>query len=198
MASAVAVNRNFTKAVERRCDNAFRYILGAIRRRAIKMIRVQTLTNPHSKPGEAVRTRRPATVYKNTIERDYNPRTKVGICGPIRTFKNANADTRPAVGGPFGGKNTVPRLLEYGGLMVATRPQLFLTKKVPKQFRQKLKSDRRKNAKWTVIKPGVYTVEARPTMRLAFNETVLQTNKTLVEAFRRTGVVDPPSLQKVI
>jgi hypothetical protein len=190
MASSVVFNPRFVPTVDRVINDAFGYIMGAVRRIAIKSILVQTGPNAHSRPGNPVRTKRPATVYRNTIERDYDSRKQVGVCGPIKTFKNTGGLTKPA-----GGK-TVPQMLEYGGDMIGLKPQWFLTKNVPRAFRQKKKTNKRHNLKYTVIPPGIYWVAARPTMRLAFNKTLTQQN--LQAAFRRIGVSDTSSITKVI
>lgn len=171
-------------------DDAYMIIATNIRQKARRSIKRSTKSNPHSLPGKAVKTR--TQIYRNTIERDYNPRKKTLIVGPkTRGFNNRKDGAVPA------GGQTIPRLLEYGGYIRASRPT-FIHKKYAdpraatiawKKQRAEFRKRKRRidprtgknktflkgtDFKWVIIPPGTRKVDPRPTMRLAFNKSISQ------------------------
>lgn len=184
------------RRLNQRIDNAYGLIAANIRQNARKSIRNGTKTRPHSDPGRPVKTRKSAPVYRNTIERYYNSRTKTLIVGPkTRGFKNRKDNARPTAG-------TIPRTLEYGGyLRASSKTVIHKSKADPRAATIAWKKQRSKWQKkprwqrldptgkygtvdgrflkgrdfqWVFIEAGTRKIEQRPTMRLAFNKSVNQ------------------------
>lgn len=185
-------NARIYNAVDKKVDGAYRYIGGALRRNARNSIRKGSKTKPHSLPGKPINSR--SGIYKNTIERDYNPRTKLLIVGPKTT-----------AGRKIGNK-TLPRALEYGVRFRENKPTYIPASRADgrartiawKKLNQKRKNKGRKRIKkselkWVIIPPGSRVIDARPTMRLAMNKTV--TSRNLKTAFDRTRI--NPILRKI-
>ena len=198
--------RRVSDTVNNKIDGAYRYIMHATRQAARKSIRKALKSQPHSKPGEAVRSR--TGIYKDTIERDYNPSTKVAIVGPKSTKRpGAMPD-----GSTIIGNQTLPNLLEYGGVIHAPKPTVikreFADPRAVKAYWKKERYRRYKGSRkprkkkayllrdvtHIVIPPGYRIVDPRPTMRLAFNKVV--NYRSLKRAFDRIGVSDPSSLRR--
>lgn len=186
-------------AIDQKIDGAYLYIAGAIRRNARRSIKKGSKSRPHSMPGEAAHSRG-KQVLRNTIERDYDKRTKILIVGPKKTGFSPGAQV------PVG--QTVPQLLEYGGKINASEPTYIHVSRADKRavniaFRKQKQAARKKGrrllkseVKWVEIPAGVRTVDARPTMRLAFNKTA--TAQNLKFAFDRIGISDTSTVLRTI
>lgn len=202
------------RAIERKVDRAMQSIAGAIRRKAKRSIKKRLKTKPHSLPGQPIRSGTTRRVMFNTVERNYNARTMSLIVGFKKTgFQYTGKDGARPVGGV-----TIPQLLEYGGSIQASRPTVLLAARVAPKWKHQywlkkkaeVKARRKKQGKtakqmplpkkkdidWVVIPPGNRKVKARPTMRLAFNETIKA--KNLKKHFRNLKIQDPSQLEKHI
>jgi len=202
------------RAIERKIDRAMQSIAGAIRRKAKRSIKKSTKTKPHSFPGQPIRSGGKARIMFNTVERNYNPRTMTLIVGFKKTgFQNTGKDGARPVGGV-----TIPNMLEYGGSVQASRPTVLLAKRVAPKWKhnywlmkkaevkakrkkqgktaKQMPLPKKKDIKWVVIPPGNRKVKARPTMRLAFNETIKAQN--LKKHFSNLRIQDPSQLEKHI
>jgi len=202
------------RAIERKVDRAMQSIAGAIRRKAKRSIKKRLKTKPHSLPGQPIRSGTTRRVMFNTVERNYNARTMSLIVGFKKTgFQYTGKDGARPVGGV-----TIPQLLEYGGSIQASRPTVLLAARVAPKWKHQywlkkkaeVKAKRKKQGKtakqmplpkkkdidWVVIPPGNRKVKARPTMRLAFNETIKA--KNLKKHFRNLKIQDPSQLEKHI
>jgi len=203
------------KAINRKIDRGMMTIAGAIRRKARKSIKSGgAKRRKHSKPGEPIISPKPGRIMFNTVERNYNARTGSLIVGFKKTgFQNMGQDGSRPIGGV-----TIPHLLEYGGGINAKKPTVKLaartqskwvtwywkTKKAEVRAKRKrlgltaaqMPLPKKADIKWVVIPPGNRKVEARPTMRLAFNKVV--TDGTLQKHWNNIGINDPTELEKHI
>lgn len=191
----ISEQQKVDRALDRKVDGAYRYLAGAIRRNARKSIRKGTKNKPHSLPDNPVNSR--SRIFRNTIERDYNPKTKTLVVGPKTTRGRRN-----------GGK-TIPQGLEYGVTFNSPKPTFIPAAKADIRARTiawKKKNQRRRSKglkrikkselKWVIIPAGSRTIDPRPTMRLAFNKTLTATN--LQRAFRQIGITDTSTLRRNI
>ena len=189
------------KKLNKRIDDAYMIIATNIRQKAKRSIKQSSNANRHSQPGQAVRTM--TQVYKRTVERDYKPAKKTLVVGPkLRGFYVGKDGAVPSRG------ETTPHLLEYGGYLRASK-MTFIHKSQAdrravaiawKKQRQAARMRKRRidpttgkpkrflkgrDFKWVMIPPGTRKVDPRPTMRLAFNQSVNQ--RTMEKHFRRIG-----------
>lgn len=207
--------KRVARAIEKKIDTGMKTIAGAIRRKARKSIKAGgAKTRKHSLPGQPIISPKPGRIMFNTVERYYDSRKMTLIVGFKKTgFQNIGKDGAR----PIGGK-TIPHLLEYGGGIHASRPTVKLAARTQprwvtaywKQKKNEVKAKRKRlgktanqmplpkkrDIKWVVIPPGNRKVEARPTMRLAFNEVVTAGN--LQKHWRNIRINDPSQLVKHI
>lgn len=203
------------KAINRKINTGMKTIAGAIRRQARKSIKAGgAKRRKHGQPGGAIISPKPGRIMFNTVERDYNVRKMSLVVGFKKTgFQNTGRDGARPIGGV-----TIPHLLEYGGGIHASRPTVLLAARTQpkwvtaywKQKKNEVRAKRqkqgktakqmplpkKKDIKWVVIPPGNRKVEARPTMRLAFNKVVTAGN--LKKHWKNIGIDDPSQLEKHI
>lgn len=212
-ASAARASR-VARAIERKINTGMKSIAGAIRRQARKSIKSGGSKNrKHSRPGTAIISPKPSRIMYNTVYRDYNARKmrlRVGFSS--RGFSSGMNGTSTVNG------VSIPRLLEYGGSIYARKPTVTLASRTAPKWvthywkikKAEVKAKRRRRGltarqmplpkkrdiKWVVIPPGNRRVEARPTMRLAFNKVATAGN--LTKHWRNIGITDPTEIQKHI
>ncbi len=173
-----------------------------------------------SEPYKPARTR-PSKIWKYTIRTAWDKRTWTCVTG--HKYDRFHEKSAWRTGKPANGKR-VPELLEYGGYKVIRKPVFMPKLAAPMEKRKKevarlnkmlnekdaqgnfvYKMKRPPSGKYTVsnlktvpIWPGTYEVKPRPTMRLAWNKTCVQTNQYVIRAFRKAKIRNPQRLQKQI
>ena len=203
------------RAINRKINTGMKTIAGAIRRQARKSIKSGgAVRRKHGNPGGAIISPKPGRIMFNTVERDYDVRKMSLVVGFKKTgFQKTGHGGARTIDGV-----SIPHLLEYGGGVYASRPTPILAKRTQPKWvtaywktkkdevrakRQRLGMTakqmplpKKRDIKWVVIPPGNRKVEARPTMRLAFNKLVNAGN--LQKHWRNTGFDDPSELEKHI
>ena len=200
--SQIVVHHSETmQRIDNQVERAIRYLAGVTRNQARRSIRVRRDPNePHSDPYGPI-ARGNAVIYR-TIEREWDPRRRTVVVGPRMDAFRAAAVAR--TGTPDRGFR-VPQLLEYGGTQTIPADFKIPAKRAPMRWKRRevarlnaleaQKPDWWTNKRtWTVgdlqtvtMTRGTYTVLPRPTMRLAWNRTIVQTNSGVQWAFARAG-----------
>ncbi len=203
------------KAIDRKVNTAMKSIAGAIRRKARKSIKAGgAKRRKHGTPGGAIISPKPGRIMFNTVERHYDVRKMSLVVGFKKTgFAKLRKDGARGIG-----VVSVPQLLEYGGSIHARKPTVLLAAKTQPKWvtsywktkKDEVRAKRRrlgktakqmplpkkKDIKWVVIPPGNRKVDARPTMRLAFNEVIKASN--LRKHWQNIRIDDPSELEKPI